>query len=246
MNSRPFRNAAVALAAAAMVLAAVTLGGCMTVNHLDRYDFEGSRLAVDLRTPPEPQLRINYDISLDSHNAVYSALSVMSNLAKANQAAQVRETMRAALVEVDVPQIVRTQTFSACAASLGAAQAASRRDSDYVLSIRIDEWGIEARSAFSPVSLHMKLLATLYPTAAGRSSSADDLAWRREVTVDQPADPGMFGGGSIIGNMVTATVLSNMTEDDLVRGFRELGSLTARRVAMILERDLDQARFGGG
>ncbi|HTZ50437.1 MAG TPA: hypothetical protein VMF68_02205 [Spirochaetia bacterium] len=245
MNLRSFRKAALAVAAAAAASTALVLAGCMTVNHLDRYDFEGSRLAVDFRTPPEPQLRINYDITLDSHNAVLSALSVMTNLAKANQAAQVRENMRAALAEVDVPQIVRSQTFSACASSLGAAQVDSRRDSDYVLVIRIDEWGIEARNAFTPVSLRMKLLATLYPASAGRSSSTEDLAWRREVTVDQPADPDMFGGSSLIGNMVTATVLSNMTEEDLVRGFRELGSLTARRVAMILERDLDEARFGG-
>ena len=245
MKPGSIRSGALAAGAAALACTAALLAGCMTVNHLDRYDFEGSRLAVEMRTPPEPQLRINYDITLDSHNALYSALSVMTNLAKANQAVQVRETMRDALMEVDVPQIVRSQSLSACAASLGAVQAPSRPDSDYVLSIRIDEWGIEARSAFSPVSLHMKLLATLYPTAAGRSRSEDDLAWRREVTVDQPADPEMFGIGQIIGNMVTATVLSNMTEDDLVRGFRELGSLTARRVAMILERDLDQARFGG-
>ncbi len=246
MNSLARKNVVLGAGVALALGSAVLLAGCMTVNHLDRYDFEGSRLAVDLRTPPEPQLRINYDITLDSHNAIYSALSVMTNLAKANQAAQVRENMRAALMEVDVPEIVRSQTFSSCASSLGAQQAASRRDSDYVLAIRIDEWGIEARNAFTPVSLHMKLLATLYPSGVGRSASTDDLAWRREVTVDEPADPEMFGGpGQIIGNMVTATVLSNMTEEDLVRGFRELGSLTARRVAMILERDLDEARFGG-
>lgn len=239
MNVRVKNGALLGLAAASLLLA-----GCMTVNHLGRYDFEGSRLAVDMRTPPEPRLRIDYDITLDSHNAVYSALSVMTNLAKANQAAQVRDTMRAALMEVDVPEIVRTQTFSACAQSLGARQAGSRRDSDYVLSIRIDEWGIEARSAVSAVSLRMKLVATLYPAAAGRSPTEEEMAWRREVTVDEPADPEMFGIGSIIGNMVTATVLSNMTEEDLVRGFRELGSLTARRVALILERDLDRARFG--
>lgn len=240
MNARMKSCAILGLAAASLLL-----GSCMTVNHLDRFDFEGTRLAVDMRTPPEPRLRIDYDVTLDSHNAIYSALSLMSNLAKANQAAQVRETMRAALMEVDVPEIVRTQTFAACAQSLGAQQASSRRDSDYVLAIRIDEWGIEARSPVSAVSLRMKLVATIYPTGVGRSASDDDLAWRREVTVDEPADPQMFGIGSIIGNMVTATVLSNMTEEDLVRGFRELGSLTARRVALILEQDLDRARYGG-
>ena len=44
--------------------------------------------------------------------------------------------------------------------------------------------------------------------------------------------------------MVTATVLYNMTEDDLARGFKELASRTAKRVALELERDLGRARFG--
>jgi len=244
MASLVRKNLGLTLGGFLVMCAGSLLAGCMTVNNLGRYDFEGSRLAVDARTPPEPQLRINYDVTLDPHNAIYSALSVMTNLAKANQAVQVRENMREALTQVDVPEIVKSRTFSACADALGARQAASRGDSDYVLVIRIDEWGIEARSPVSAVSLRMKLVATLYPTALGRSSSPDDLAWRREVTVDQPADPEMFGIGPIIGNMATATVLSNMTEEDLVRGFRELGSLTAQRVAMILERDLDRARFG--
>ena len=73
--------------------------------------------------------------------------------------------------------------------------------------------------------------------------NGDELAWRREITVDQPADPDMFGIGPIIGNMVTATVLYNMTQDDLVRGFKQLASMTARRVARDLEDDLDYARF---
>jgi hypothetical protein len=245
MNVRMKNRALFGLAAASVAAASILLASCMTVNHLDRYDFEGSRLAMDMRTPPEPRLRIDYDVTLDSHNPVYSALSVVTNLAKASQAAQVRETMRAALMEVDVPEIVRAQTFSACSASLGAQQAESRHGADYVLALRIDEWGIEARSPVAAVTLHMKLVASLYPSSVGRGASEEDLAWRREVTVDQPADPEMFGIGPILGNMVTATVLSEMTEENLTRGFRELGSLTARRVAMILEKDLDRARFGG-
>jgi len=43
--------------------------------------------------------------------------------------------------------------------------------------------------------------------------------------------------------MVTATVLYNMTEEDLARGFKELASRTAKRVALVLQRDLDRARF---
>jgi hypothetical protein len=192
-----------------------------------------------MRTPPAPRLNVDYDVMMDSHSPFLSALSVMSNLAKANQAHRAREVMRDALMDVDVPEIIRTESFSACAASLGAEQVNAKRQADYVLALHIDEWGIEARSPVSAVSLRIRLVASLYPTTGG------ELAWRREVTVDQPADPDMFGIGRIIGNMVTATILSEMTQEDLARGFRELASQTAKRVALDLERDLDRARFGG-
>ena len=235
-----------------LAAAALLLSSCTTVNRLDKYNFESSRLAVDMRTPPEPRLNVDYNVSMDSHSAVISALSVMSNLAKANQANRAREVMLAALTDVDVPEIIRTEAFSACAASLGAEQASSRRGADYILLISMEEWGIDARSPFSAVSLRVRLVASLYPVSGGlvpeRESAPlgrrDELAWRREVTVDQPADPEMFGIGNIIGNMVTATVLYNMTEEDLARGFKELASRTAKRVALVLERDLDRARFG--
>jgi hypothetical protein len=218
--------------------AAVFLSSCMTVNRLDKYEFGGSRLAVDMRTPPEPRLNVDYDLSMDPHSPVLNALRVMSNIAKASQAQKAREVMRDALMDVDVPQIIRTEAFTACAASLGAEQVSSRRQADYMLALHIEEWGIDARSPVSAVSLHIRLVASLYPVNGG------ELAWRREVTFDQPADPDMFGIGIVIGNMVTATVLSEMTQEDLVRGFKELASRTARRIAMDLERDLDRARFG--
>lgn len=217
--------------------ACMALASCMTVNHLDLYEFEGARLAVDLHTPPEPQLRIDYDIDMNGP-PVIAAFSVMTNLAKANQAVRTRQLMREALVEVDVPGIVRDESFRACSSSLGTEQVDSLRMADYVLAFHIEEWGIETRSPVAAVSLHMKLVASLYPR------KGNELAWRREITVDEPADPEMFGVGTIVGNMVTATVLYNMNQEDLARGFKELGSLTARRIAYELEGDLDRARFG--
>jgi hypothetical protein len=234
MESVMKKAALVGLAAAAVLLAS-----CTTINNLDRYDFEASRLAVEMRTPSEPRLNVDYAITTDRHSPIITALSVMTNIAKASQANRAREVMLDALMEVDVPEIIRTETFSACASSLGAEQVASKRGADYILSISMDEWGIDARSAFSAVSLRIRLTASIYPVGGS------ELAWRREVTVDQPADPEMFGVGNILGNMVTATVLSEMTEEDLARGFKELASRTAKRIALELERDLDRARFGG-
>src|SRR5208283_6140035 len=110
--------------------AAIVFSSCTTVNRLGSFDFSGSRLAVEMRAPPEPRLNVDYDVDMDSHSALISALSIMSNLAKANQAHRARETMREALMDGDVPEIIRTESFSACAASLGAQQVSTRRQAD--------------------------------------------------------------------------------------------------------------------
>jgi hypothetical protein len=63
--------------------------------------------------------------------------------------------------------------------------------------------------------------------------------------VNDPASPAMFGLGRIVGNMVTATILSEMSEEDLARGFTELALRSARSVARQLENDLTSARYCG-
>ena len=68
-------------------------------------------------------------------------------------------------MDVDVPEIIRAEAFSACADSLGASQESSRRRADYVLLISIEEWGIDARSPVSAVSLRIRLIASIFPAA---------------------------------------------------------------------------------
>jgi hypothetical protein len=106
-----------------------------------------------------------------------------------------------------------------------------------VLSLDITDWGIEARSASTAVTLHIRLLARLY------SGWGRDIIWSRSVTVEQPASPTMFGLGQIVGNMVTATALSNLTPEELASGFTELARETARKVARVLTRDINAARY---
>jgi ABC-type uncharacterized transport system auxiliary subunit len=226
-------RSAVAAAAAALCL---TLASCATVNRLNPADYPGSRLATQMPTPPVPRVNVAYDVTLDSHNPVFSALSVMTNLAKAKQAEKANEAMRQALESVDVPGIVLNESSAACADTLAATPAESRADADFLLVLDVRDWGIEADKPDSSVSLHMSLTASLY------RSSDRDLVWQRRVSVDQPASPGMFGLGQIVGNMVTATTLYEMTADELSAGFREMARETARTVARLLARDLDRAR----
>jgi len=214
---------------------AIVLASCAT-NNLATYQFEGTRLASEMMAPPPPRMDIRYDITLDPNNVVYSSLSILTNIAKAAQGQKAEEAMRDALSFVDVPAIILSESAAACAAALGTTPEERRSQADYVLTLSIQDWGIEAHSAWSAVTLKVRMTAQI------SDRRTDDLVWRRTLHVSQPASPQLFGLGQVVGNMVTATVLSNMTADELESGFGELARQTAGTVARLLERDLYDAR----
>jgi ABC-type uncharacterized transport system auxiliary subunit len=215
--------------------AVLFLSSCATMNRLDEFDLYGSRLAVVMRTPPAPRMNVDYDVFISSHNPVYSAISILTNIAKANQAYYAETVMRDALDGANVPRLIRDRSFSACASALNAEQASSRTDADYVLELDISEWGIDARGAWEPVSLRISLSARLYQTFT------DENVWRRDFSVKQAASPEMFGLGRVVDDLVTTSVLSQLTQDELRTGFRELAANAARKVARSLESDLEKA-----
>jgi ABC-type uncharacterized transport system auxiliary subunit len=218
--------------------AALALVSCATTNRLAMYNFEGALLASEMQTAPPPRVDIRYNVTLDPNNAVYSSLSVLTNIAKATQGEKARQAMSDALSSVDVPGIILAESSAACADTLGTTTEERRSQADYVLTLSIHDWGIEAESARSAVKLRVRMNARI------TDRRTDNLVWSRTLWVAQPASPTVFGFGQIIGNMVTATVLSNLTPDELADGFRELARETARVVARLLERDLAMARGG--
>jgi len=224
----------VSLAAVAAVL---LLASCTTINNLDRYRVEGSPLAADMQLPPRPSLGIDYSIHFDSHNPLGTALSIGTNIIKASEAEKAEANMREALETVDVPAIVLKETAQSCARALNARLVAREDRADYLLDLDIREFGIKAPSWGSAVRLHLRMIVTL-------SSARDrDIVWRRAVTVDDPANPQMFGVGQVMGDIVTAGVLSSLTVEQLEEGFRQLARESARSAGRRLERDFSRANW---
>jgi ABC-type uncharacterized transport system auxiliary subunit len=233
------KPSAAALALAAVIAAALLLTGCTTVNRLSDFNFRGASLATRMRTPPQPRMDVSYHVTLDKRNVVFSALSVVTNMAKAAQAQHAENAMNDALASVDVPGIVLRESASACAYALDARLEDQGFGADYLLDLDIQEWGVRADSPGSAVELSMRLTASLV------RSFDHELIWQRSFTVRDPASPSMFGLGQIADTMVSATVLSNMTAFELEGGFRQLAEKSARTVARLLEKDLSRARYGG-
>ena len=214
----------------------ILLAGCATTNRLSRFDFKGSTLAVDMPLPPAPRMQVRYEVSLDRRDPVYSAFSVLTSMAKATQAERARQNMEEAVSEVDVPDLIAKESFRACAAVLGAQPEDNPAGADFLLVLSIHDWGIDAGSPVSTVSLRMRLTASLY------GLRGSELAWRRELSVHDDASPAMFGLGPVVGNIVTATELSELSVDELAQGFTELGRNVAHSISRELREDLASAR----
>jgi hypothetical protein len=233
MNNR--LKAMMTLTAAVAILG---LAGCATTNRLAFYDFRGATLSTRMRTPPAPRVNVDYSVTLNARNPILSGLSLLTNLAKAGQAGNAEAAMRDALAVVDIPEIVRQETGRAAASVLQAVPIDSLFSSDFLLDLDIHDWGIDASNPGATASLHMRLTARLSHTASSET------LWARTISVDQSATSQMFGLGQIVGDMVTATALSQMTAGDLAAGFTELARESARKMVRILQRDLDAAWSG--
>lgn len=228
---RPF------LQVAYLVLGALLLASCATVNHLDRYSIENATIAANLRVPPEPRLNVSYSVVFDSNNPIGTALSIGSNIAVAAQASQVKERMREALMSVDVPRIVLDETYSAASKALDARRVSRKYQADYLLDIEVRQYGIRADSPRGAVRLYMRMTARLYHNRSG------ELVWRRNASFEEHASPRMFGFGHIIGNVVTASALSELSTQAIADGFEQLALQSSRTLARKLERDLYRARY---
>lgn len=231
--TKTFFLAGITAAAAAILL----LASCTTVNNLDKYRIEDASLAADMRVPPEPTLAIDYSVRIDSKNPIGTALSVGTTIIKASEAQKAEALMREALQNVDLPAIVLKESSQWCASALDARLAGRGQKADYLLDLDIREYGIQASSPGSAVSLHMRLTATLFHNRSG------EIVWRRNIQVDDPASPQMFGVGHIVGNIVTAGALANLSVPQLEDGFENLALESARSIVRRLERDFYRAKY---
>ena len=215
----------------------IIFGACATVNHLSEYSFGGTKVAGTMRTPPEPVVDGNYNVTIDMNKPIHTFASVATNLAKADQLSKAEDKMYAALREVDVPGLIFEETYNRCAFSLASEKVASVRDSDYIFDLEIRSYGLDADSSSAAVRIEIETTARVYATADRR------LIWERRVSVRDPLSPEVFGLNDVIDTVITTAAIANLTEEQLVRGFTESARRVAYKIAGKLEDDLYAAIF---
>lgn len=248
--------------AVAGLVTIIGLSSCATVNQLRDRDFSGKPISLDLVPPPSAEINVGYEVHVDMNRPVLTFINVGTNLAKANQAAQARERLERALSTVNIPEIFAGDVYSETLGTLGAVAAspipgtvdtakggassgtgsaagagsAPSPGSDYILRIEIFRYGIDATRS-GDVSFVVASEARLY------DERSRELVWGRRFERREAVSPDTFGLGGSVANIVTTSVLADLTEQQMTDGLSSLARSAAHDVSARFSRDLYRARY---
>ena len=217
---------------------------CVTVNELGEYNLRGEPIAAHLRFPPEPEVDVSYNLSIDVDHPIATVVNVGANIAKAAAKNVADDRMGAALASVDLPATVLEEAFARCAGALGAVRIYendsnihSAGDARYVFDLDIQSYGIRADSPTASVRFHMSVIASIL-------DQRDKVTiWRRSISVFEAASPVWFGLPFDAGSVLSAAALADMDEEAIRLGFGQLVIEIADAIADRLEDDLYKANY---
>jgi hypothetical protein len=220
----------------AVALGLVVLVGCAGNGALAEHRFRGRTLAGSMRAAPEPRVFADYSVRLDRRDPVGSVLGVATSIAKAGSVQKAQARLERALEAVDVPEEIRASAAEECAKVLGCDTVERAGGADYVLSMEIREYGIDATSSGGSTEFRVDLGVVLFGGEDERT------IWKARVREETAITPEVFGLGGSVGNVLSAAALAELSEEEIGRGLMKLARSVAYRVADRLERDLTRAR----
>ncbi len=223
----------VSVVTVALVVAA--LSSCASTE-LAYHSFEGEPLRMVVRVAPDARVDADYFVTIDPNNPVGTIISIGSTMAKASQVESARRKMDGALRELDVRGIMEGEVGGYFEGVMEMRLTDSRSDASYYLSVEVREYGIEASGPGSSVEFVLSGSAELYDTATNHR------IWRDRFSRSLQISPSFFGLPSSAGNVVSAAMLSELTEEQIASGIERVTRDAAWEVGREFEDDLYRAR----
>ncbi|MFW6289136.1 MAG: hypothetical protein ACOC2Q_05090 [Spirochaetota bacterium] len=223
----------VSIVAAALVVG--VLGSCASTE-LAYHSFERESLRMVVRVAPDARVDADYFITIDPNDPVGTIISIGSSVVKASQVENAQRRMDVALRELDVQSIMEDEVGGYFQDVMEMRLTDSRRNASYYLSVEVREYGIEASGPGSSIEFVLSGSAELYDTAT------DDRIWRDRFSRSLRVSPSFFGLPSSAGNVVSAAMLSDLTEEQIADGIERVTREAAWEVGREFEDDLYRAR----
>ena len=221
----------------AVVMLTVVMAGCATTNHLETTSLEGSAMRVDVRGETVAAVDADYHVRVSSDDPIGTMISVGTSIAKASQVEQVRERLDRATADLDLAGVIEDRLDAYFADEFGTVPVATSSSADAILVVDVREYGISAESWNAAVQMHIEVVCELFDADRGQR------VWRRRVSTSRDASPAIFGLPGAAGNVVSAGVLSELSEEEIAYGMERLSREIALEIAYEFEDAWYRARF---
>jgi hypothetical protein len=210
---------------------------CVSTGRLGQYEFQGRPLAAVMKAPPRAEVFTDFAVWIDPNDVVGTALRAGTAIAKQVEAQQVRDLMREAVARAEIPEQVRRRILEKGSQILNCDPVQYFQQSEVFLDLKIRRYGIDAGSPFASVQFVIDIKARLRDTRTGAR------IWRASIRESEPISPSVFGLGEIVGNIVSAVVLAELSEDEIASGLQRLADDAADRVCARLQQAYLESRF---
>jgi hypothetical protein len=224
-----------AIAIASLCLVGSACGGAR--HHLGDYDFAERSLALVVLDTPAPVL-LTGSFDLKSLDVVGTVKKATAKLATDAEAKRARVRMDSASSRMHLGDSLAKRTLDRASRYLGVRPAKSSADADFLLEVRMREFGLDA-SQGGEASLYTNAEAVLLDRRSGREIWNVTVQGTDRIT---PKVPGGSLGGAVGGAILTAGALRTMTVADFQQALDQLMSLSSDVVAEELRASLREAR----
>ena len=227
--TRPLRAGALALAVV------IAFGACASRTLAER-PIEGEPLRLTIRIAPDARVQASYSVKLDAEDPVGSLLSIGTAAAKASQVERAQRAMDSAMRNLDVRAILDEELGGFFADQLEMPIVSATRDASYLMIVEVREYGIDAGGPGSSVRFVLRGRAELHET------DRNDRIWRNSFSSEAPISPEVFGLPGAAGNVLSAAMLSELTEEQIEAGLERVARGAAWDVGWSFQDDLYRAR----
>lgn len=220
------------------LLAALFAAGCGASHQLDDYRFDDATVAVVANIPPRPAVFTDalFDARLDPDDPLGSVFRAGTALAKHAEARRAQQRMDSALAYVDVAERTARRALHESARTLGYRPVDDPAHADFILDLRVADYGLVADSWDAVVYFEVEAELRLLDRRGRRT------IWKQRIREAEPASVAAVGLGTTFGNVYTAVALSRLSVEEMAQALEDLADFTADRFAGALRHDYYAAR----
>ena len=234
MSKTPLRFGLRTLAGALIIVVASAVA-CGGGHHLADYPFSTRTLAVVYISPPAPVLLTSYYDVRSSQNAVEAVVRVGADVVREREGRRASARLDSATARVDIPAVLAKKTLERASRYLGTRSIADEQQADYLMEVRMDRFGINAK-ADEAAYLFTYSEAVLLDRRTGRE------IWNMKVHGRDRLTPYVRSSNGIPGSVITAGTLGSVSVADFQGALNQLMDLSSNVITNELRAALRDVR----